>query len=86
MPEICRFYGLIIRMFYDDHDPPHFHVVYGNDFAKIGIADLTVLKGWLPPTATGMIMEWATLHKQELLDEWDAIRRDMPLFPIEPLR
>ncbi|MDP2984226.1 MAG: DUF4160 domain-containing protein [Candidatus Latescibacter sp.] len=86
MPEISRFYGLIIRMFYDDHDPPHFHVMYGDDFAKISIADLTVLKGWLPPRATGLVMEWATIHKQELFSEWEAVRQDKPLFPIEPLR
>jgi hypothetical protein len=86
MPEISRFYGIIIRMFYDDHEPAHFHVVCGNEFAKIGIEDLAVIKGWLPPRAMGMVMEWTTLHKQELLSEWDAIKHDKPMFPIEPLR
>lgn len=86
MPEISRFYGLIVRMFYDDHDPPPFHVVYGADFAKISIQDLTILKGSLPPRAIGLIMEWATIHKDELISEWDAICQDKPLFPIEPLR
>jgi hypothetical protein len=86
MPEISRFYGLIIRMFHDDHDPPHFHVVYGDDFAKISISDLTILKGWLPPRATGLVMEWAILHKRELLEEWLVIQQDKPLFPIDPLR
>ena len=82
----CRFYGLIIRMFHADHDPPHFHVAYGNEYAKICITDLTVLKGDLPPRAMGLIMEWATLHKQELLTEWETMLKSEQLFPIEPLR
>jgi len=66
MPEISRFFGIIIAMFFDDHNPPHFHARYGNDNAVIKITDLTVLEGYLQPRALGLVMEWAAIHKDEL--------------------
>ncbi|MBI4824274.1 MAG: DUF4160 domain-containing protein [Nitrospirae bacterium] len=86
MPEICRFYGIIIAMFYDDHNPPHFHARYGSHKSAIRIDDFAVLEGFLPPRAMGLVMEWAAIHKGELLLEWKAVNEKKPLFPIEPLK
>jgi hypothetical protein len=62
VPEISRFFGIVVQMFYDDHSPPHFHARYGRHQAVIGIRGLTVLKGHLPPRALGLVMEWAAQH------------------------
>ena len=67
MPEISRFLGIVIKMFFDDHNPPHFHAEYGGDLALIDIRSLAVFSGRLPPRVTGLVIEWATLHQRELL-------------------
>ena len=64
MPEIIRFFGIIIAMFYNDHAPPHFHARYGEQRAIIGIDSLTVLGGRLSPRVLGLVMEWASLHQE----------------------
>ena len=74
MPEISRFFGIVIKMFFDDHNPPHFHAEYGGDLALIDIRTLAVFSGRLPPRVTGLVIEWATLHHQELLADWDRAR------------
>ena len=66
MPEISRFFGIVIRMFFDDHNPPHFHADYGGDEALIDIRNLSVFAGRLPPRVMGLVIEWATLHREEL--------------------
>jgi len=86
MPEISRFFGIIIAMFFDDHNPPHFHARYGNDNAVIKITDLTVLEGSLQPRALGLVMEWAAIHKDELLSDWELAKDRKPLSPVEPLK
>ena len=86
MPEISRFFGIIISIFFDDHNPPHFHARYGNDNAVIKITDLTVLEGYLQPRALGLVMEWAAIHKDELLSDWELAKDKKPLFPVEPLK
>ncbi len=86
MPEISRFYGIIIAMFYSEHYPPHFHVRYGGDKASIRIENFAVLEGYLPPRALGLVMEWAEIHKDELFKDWELAIEKKPLFPIEPLR
>lgn len=78
-------YGILIQMYYDDHPLPHFHAIYGEYKAVIGIADFAILKGDLPPKAVGLVMEWAKAHKAELLEEWDLAKNRKSLFPIEPL-
>lgn len=60
MPEISRFFGLVIKMFFDDHNPPHFHAEFGSDLALIDIRTLSVFSGRLPPRVTGLVIEWAT--------------------------
>ena len=86
MPEISRFFGIIIAMFFDDHNPPHFHARYGNDNAVIKITDLTVLEVYLQPRALGLVMEWAAIHRDELLSDWELAKNKKPLFPVEPLK
>ena len=68
MPELCRFFGIIITMFYDDHAPPHFHVRYGEHKAIMAIDSLMLLEGQLPPRALGLVAEWGALHQDELRD------------------
>ncbi len=85
MPEICRFYGIIIAMFYDDHNPPHFHARYGKHKAAIDIQTLQVLEGKLPPRTLGMVIEWASQYQQDLLRNWDLAKNSMPPEKISPL-
>jgi hypothetical protein len=85
MPEISRFYGIIISMFFGDHNPPHFHVRYGSHKAAIAINDLSLLDGNLPPRALGLVIEWASKHAVELMDDWDKAMQNQQPRPIEPL-
>jgi hypothetical protein len=85
MPEISRFFGIVIKMFWDDHNPPHFHAEYGEYFAQIEIDTLTVFSGRLPPRVLGLVIEWATLHQQELFADWERARSRQELQKIFPL-
>jgi hypothetical protein len=85
MPEICRFYGIIIAMFYDDHNPPHFHARYGKEGVVIDINSLRVLEGQISPRALGLVVEWAFQHQKELLENWEQARNNQPLKKIAPL-
>jgi len=62
MPQISRFFGIVIAMYFDDHAPPHFHAKYGGDECLISINDLRVIDGKLPSRALGMVIEWAASH------------------------
>lgn len=86
MPEISRFFGIVIKMFFDDHYPPHFHASYGEEEALIEIRTLTVFAGHLSPRALGLVIEWATLHQAELMDNWQRGQSKQSLLKIEPLR
>lgn len=85
MPEISRFYGIVIRMFYNDHAPPHFHAQYGDDEALVSIDTSAMIAGKLAPRATGLVMEWAALHQAELRNIWNQARSAQPLDRIDPL-
>jgi hypothetical protein len=85
MPEISRFFGIVIFMYFNDHAPPHFHARYGSDRAIVAIESLRVLRSTLQPRALGLVMEWAALHKTELLEDWELARAQAPLKSIEPL-
>jgi len=85
MPIISRFFGIIIRMFYDDHNPPHFHAEYGEHEVLIDIRTLSVFSGRLPPRAMGIVIEWTTLHQEELLADWERARERQELQKILPL-
>ncbi|MGZ3493398.1 MAG: DUF4160 domain-containing protein [Thermodesulfobacteriota bacterium] len=76
---------MIIAMFYDDHNPPHFHARYGKDRVAIEISSLRVLEGDILPRALGLVMEWASQHQKELLDDWELARKNRPPKKIAPL-
>jgi hypothetical protein len=85
MPEISRFFGITVYMFYDDHAPPHFHARYGDFEALVKISDLGILNGKLPTRALGLVVEWAALHQEELLENWNRAQSGEPIVKISPL-
>ena len=85
MPEISRFYGIIIRMFFNDRNPPHFHIEYQGYEAVINIKDGTV-DGKIPRRALRLVFEWLDIHKDELLKNWELSQTEKPLNKIEPLK
>lgn len=85
MPELSRFFGIVIALYYNDHPPPHFHARYEGNEAKYDIRTLTKIAGWLPPRAEALVLEWATLHRAELTENWRRAEEDQPLVKIEPL-
>lgn len=86
MPEISRFFGIVIKMFHDDHNPPHFHVEYGEYEALVEIRSLSISGGNLPPRAIGLVMEWAAQHQLELLQNWERAQKLESLTKIQPLQ
>ncbi len=72
MPEISRFLGIIISMYFDEHNPPHFHVNYNEYRATVEIRTLNLMAGSLPARVRGLVEEWAELHKNELLQMWET--------------
>ena len=86
MPEISRFYGIIIKMYFDDHTPPHFHAQYGEHKALLDINTLGIIAGSLPPKALGLVTEWATIYKDNLLVVWEKAKNLEPLEKIPPLK
>jgi hypothetical protein len=78
MPEISRFLGIIIRMFFvtSEHNPPHFHAYYGDESAIFAIDNLELLKGRLPPRVQGLVIEWAEIHRKELKENWELLKKD----------
>lgn len=85
MPEISRFFGIVITMHYTDHPPPHFHARYAGQRALVAIESPGVLEGTLSPKALALVVEWAALHRAELLENWRLARAQQPLRPIDPL-
>jgi hypothetical protein len=84
MPEISRFLGIVIGMFYNEHGVAHFHAVYGEHEISVEV-ESGVLHGDFPPRALRLVLEWLTLHRQELLDNWELARQGQPLNRIAPL-
>jgi len=85
MPEISRFYGIVIRMYYDEHPPPHFHVYYQDGQASVSIDTLDVTRGELPRRAMALVVEWALAHRHELRDNWSRVEQGVELRAIDPL-
>ncbi len=77
--------GIVIRMYFVDHAPPHFHAEYSGQEARIDINSLAVLSGKLPPRSMGLVAEWATIHQQELRALWDRASSLEPINPLDPL-
>jgi hypothetical protein len=85
MPEICRFMGISIYMYWEDHVPPHFHAIYGEHEAKLLISPVALLAGRLPPRVLAVTVEWASRHEAELQANWLRCSRRQPPFRIAPL-
>ena len=85
MPELSRFYGLVISINWVDHNPPHFHVRYAGSDAAIAIRRMELLSGNLPNRALNLALEWAALHEKELLENWERARNQTPTRRIAPL-
>jgi len=85
MPQISYFLGVIIRMFYRDHNPPHFHAVYADFEGIIDIEKNEIIDGYLPPRVLGLVKEWTALHQIELMDNWERARQQESLKDIAPL-
>jgi hypothetical protein len=79
MPTIAYFYGVMIQMYYDEHEPPHFHARYGGAKALVRLSDGEIIAGELPPTAARMVRLWALARRAELQDNWHRARAHQPL-------
>ncbi len=84
MPEICRFYGIIITMYFPDHNPPHFHARY-NDYRAIIDINTGNVVGEMPKRALKLILEWMEIHKDELMENWRKMENGESLVTINPL-
>ena len=85
MPEISRFFGIIVRMFYNEHNPPHFHAEYQGKKAVFDLQGNITNGGLNSTTATRLVREWIDLHRQELEDDWNLARSGRELKKIDPL-
>jgi len=86
MPIIATFFGIIIRMFYDEHNPPHIHVEYQDDKALIDFKG-NILRGDLgSKTALRLVREWIDLHETELIEDWRLAQEGKEIKKIEPLK
>lgn len=85
MPEISRFLGIVIYMYFNDHNPPHIHIKYESFRATLSIETLSLLEGKLPSRVLGLVIEWAELHQQELLTNWNSIRASGEFRKVDPL-
>ena len=85
MPEICIFFGIRITINYNDHVPPHFHAEYNGNKALVDIINGKVIKGGLPKRQLKLVLAWAELHKDELMQDWELARDHQPLYKIAPL-
>ena len=85
MPEISLFYGIRVTMYYDDHNPPHFHVEYAGNKAIIDILNASVMRGALPNKQLKLVLAWCVLHQDELMQNWELSKQSLPLNRITPL-
>ena len=85
MPELSRFMGIIIRMYLGDHNPPHFHAFYNDYKSLFSINPLEMIEGKLPPRIHGVVIEWASMHIDELLDNWNKLQNEQKPKKIKPL-
>ena len=85
MPTISAFYGILIRMYWDEHGPPHFHALYAEYEAVIDFQRLEVIRGSLPGRALALVKEWATIHQKDLIEDWELCESKQPPKKIRPL-
>ena len=86
MPEICRFFGIVVKMYYDDHTPPHFHVYYQNFKATFSIHTGQMIDGNFPPKQSVFVTAWTLLHEKELMANWKALVSGKEAEKVNPLR
>lgn len=84
MPEVSRFFGIVIAMYHDEHPPPHFHARYGHLKIVVRISDGSI-QGKFPPRAVGLVLEWWSAHQTELLENWQRISQGKEAKKIAPL-
>jgi hypothetical protein len=85
MPEISRFFGIVVFIYFKEHNPPHFHAEYGGQVAAFSIPELSLMEGSLPRRVIALVLEWAFEHRQELLANWELAVARKPLRKISPL-
>jgi hypothetical protein len=85
VPTLSSFYGIVIQMFWNEHAPPHFHALYGEFEVLVDIRTLGVLEGYLPRRAMALVLEWAAIHRMELLEDWDLCTAKQTPHKIDPL-
>ena len=85
MPEISRFFGIVIRMYFNEHGPPHFHAEYAKSKAQVRIEPVGIVRGRLPPRALSLVVEWATRYSSQLRENWRRLRSGELPMPIPPL-
>lgn len=85
MPEISRFFGIVVYMNFNEHNPPHFHARYARHEISICIEDCRILAGSLPPKAFALVLEWALTNKEELAENWNRLRKLHSPKKIKPL-
>ncbi|VAW46006.1 putative ORF-2 [hydrothermal vent metagenome] len=85
MPEISRFLGIVIYMYFNEHNPPHFHAEYNEYKASISIKTLGLMEGKLPSKVMSLVVEWAQEHQNELFENWEEIKKTGKYHKIQPL-
>ncbi len=85
MPELSRFLGIVIYMYFNEHNPPHFHVEYNEFKASIAIKTLGLIEGKLPSRVMSLVVEWAREHQEELLENWNSVQKTGKYYKINPL-
>jgi len=85
MPKVCEFHGILIYMYRDEHNPPHFHALYGDDEISVRIDTVEIIAGRLPRRAERNVLRWAAARQSELSEDWRLSHTDEPLRRIDPL-
>lgn len=85
MPRISEYFGITISMYYNDHEPAHFHATYAEHEAVVAIGSMAMLQGYLPPRPRSFVLEWSWRHRDALLANWVRARAGLPLERIRPL-
>ena len=85
MPTISMFYGILIRMYYNDHNPPHIHAIYGDDTACFDF-DGELIEGDIPKKQRKLVEAWIAIHHEELAANWKLAENGEQIFKIEPLK
>jgi len=86
VPRLSEFYGIVVYMYFADHNPPHFHAIYGEDEAVVTISDGSVIAGGLPRTASRLVEQWRIERRAQLAANWELAQVPTTLNTIEPLQ